>query len=87
MAFFLVGKITKIEETNQVTEGFRKREFWVETTERTPVPVNFETCQGWCELLDDCKIGEKVHVEFTIRGRIHNNKCFNTLRAYKIAKV
>ena len=91
MAFEVIGKLTKVFETQQVTGTFRKREFVVEFAENPQYPelVKFEFIQDKCGLLDNYQVGSDVKVAFNLKGRKWTDpqgvdKYFNTLQAWKI---
>ena len=47
----------------------------------------FQAINDRCELLDSFSPGDKVTVHFDLRGRLWNDKAFNTLNAWKIEGV
>ena len=87
------GTIKVINETQIVSDKFRKREFVLTTEGTTPYPqhVSFQVTQDKCSLLDTYQIGNSIEVEFNLRGREWNGpqgvKYFNTLEAWKITSV
>lgn len=91
------GIIIFIDNTNQVTDTFRKREFAVETSEENggkvyTQSINFQVTQDKCDVLDQFSIGDEVNVSFNIGGRPWKNpqgvtKYFNSLNAWKIDKL
>lgn len=90
MANTIKGAIKMIGETNQVTEKFKKREFWIETDSQYPQVISIEAQQDFCTELDKFSEGETVEVSIEIRGRewtdpkTNDVKVFNTIKAYKI---
>ena len=65
------GTIYLIEETRKVSERFRVREFVVEIADNSKYPqlVKFQVTNDLCGLLDNCKSGDLVSLEFNLRGR------------------
>ena len=65
------GTIYLIEETRKVSERFRVREFVVEIADNSKWPqlVKFQVTNDLCGLLDNCKSGDLVSLEFNLRGR------------------
>jgi hypothetical protein len=88
------GKLHVINEAQQVTERFRKREFVVELADnpRYPQFVLFQLTGDRCENLDGLEVGEEVRVEFSLRGREWKSprgevKYFNSLDVWTIERV
>ena len=87
------GKIHRINETQQVTETFSKREFFVtDGAEQYPKFINFELVKDKCDLIDAFSIGQMVTVSFNLEGRLWVNpqgeeKCFNSLKAWKVVST
>lgn len=73
MTYELTGTIVDIQDTKQVNDRFRTREFTVETTEEINGSnytnyAKFQTVQAKCDLLDRYAVGESVIVSFNIKG-------------------
>lgn len=73
MSFELTGKLVAINETQQVSERFKKREFVLEIAEEINgnVYTNYakmQLVQNKCEIIDNFKIGDTVKVSFNIKG-------------------
>ncbi len=86
------GKLVEIFEIMKVKETFQKREFVLEYASNPKYPelVKFELVQDKCNLLDSFKVGQKVSVEFDLRGRKWTDqkgvvKYFNTLQAWRLS--
>jgi len=91
MGFEISGKIHTINDAQQVTERFRKREFVLEVAEnpRYPQFVQFQLTGDRCENLDGFSVGDEVQVEFSLRGREWKSprgevKYFNSLDVWAI---
>lgn len=87
----LTGPILLIEDTQQISDKFQKREFVVTDNENPqyPQPIKFEATQDKCSMLDGYKKGQVVTVFYNLRGREWTNKqgvtsYFNTVQAWKI---
>lgn len=87
----VTGTLIKIKNTETIPsktggKDFSKREFWLEldTDPKYPQTVSFELSGDKTDIIDAYQEGQKVEVEFNLRGRIWNDKCFNTLSAWKI---
>lgn len=94
MGLETTGRIHKINETQQVTERFRKREFVVELADnpRYPQFVQFQLTGDRCENLDGFQEGEEVRVEFSLRGREWKSpkgevKYFNSLDVWTLERL
>jgi len=88
------GKLVEIFETLKIKETFQKREFVIEYVANPKYPelIKFEMVQDNCALLDGVKVGQKVSVEFDLRGRKWTDKqgavkYFNTLQAWRLSPV
>lgn len=91
MSLSISGSILEIMDVQQVKETFRKREFVVEYTENPQYPefIKFELIQDKCSLLDAYKVGDKVTVNFNLKGRKWTDregqvKYFSSLQAWRI---
>ena len=85
------GKLIEIQETQQVSDTFKKRGFVIEYAENPQYPeyVSFELIQDRCDLLDGFQQDQNVEVSFNLKGRKWVNpegvtKYFNTLQAWRI---
>ncbi len=94
MGMEVSGKLHVIDESKQVTERFRKREFVLELAENARYPqfVIFQLTGDRCENLDGFKVGDEVRVEFSLRGREWTSpkgevKYFNSLDVWSIARI
>ena len=67
----ITGKLLECLDTVQVSERYRKREFVLEYSDNPEYPeyIKFELAQERCELLDPFQPGQKVSVEFDLKGR------------------
>lgn len=88
------GRIVLINETKQITDSFRKREFVVEVAENPEYPefIQMEMIQDKCNVLEGYSVGDMVKVELNLKGRKWTDpqgvdKYFNTLQAWKIEKA
>jgi len=73
MSFEMTGKLIAVNDTQQVNERFKKREFVLETSEEINgnVYTNYakmQLVQNKCEIIDNYKIGDLVKVNFNIKG-------------------
>ncbi|MCB0430402.1 MAG: DUF3127 domain-containing protein [Flavobacteriales bacterium] len=88
--YTLTGTLKVKQETKQIKDSFRKREFVVtENSSQYPQHVSFQLTQDKCELLDSIEPGDQVTISFFIRGREWvsregETKYFNSLDAWKI---
>lgn len=91
--FKLTGTVKLINDTQQVTEKFSKREFVVsETTSMYPQDILFQATQDKCSILDHIKEHDQIEVSFNLRGREWTSptgevKYFNSLEAWRIEKA
>ena len=88
--FKIKGEIKVIGETVQVTEKFKKREFvLIDDSSQYPQYINFQLVQDKCELTDGVQIGQRIEVNFNLRGREWTDKngiikYFNTLDVWRL---
>lgn len=73
MSFEITGKLIAVNDTQQVSERFKKREFVLETSEEINgnVYTNYakmQLVQNKCEIIDNYKLGDTVKVNFNIKG-------------------
>lgn len=85
----ITGKIKLINDTKVVGNGFRKRDFVVETNDKYPQSILVEMTQDNCDSLDRFNKGDDVKVSINIRGREWTSpqgevKYFNTIQGWKI---
>ena len=91
MSLSVTGAILEISEAQQIKETFKKREFVLEITENPQYPeyIKFELIQDKCALLDAHKVGDKITVQFNLKGRKWTDRegkvvYFNSLQAWRI---
>lgn len=85
-AYELTGTVKVIMDQVKFDSGFTKREFVVTTDEeRYPQAIKFECVKDRCALLDAVKPGQRVKVQFDIRGNEFKGRYFVSLSAWKIA--
>ena len=91
--FKFQGKIKVINETQVISEKFKKREFVVtDTSSMYPQDVMFQSVQDKCDMLNGYSVEDQVEVSFNLRGREWTSpdgvvKDFNTLDAWRIEKM
>lgn len=89
----VIGTIKVKNDTQVVSEKFKKRDVVITTEANTPYPqhVTFQMTQGKCESLDKYNVNDEVRIHFNLRGREWNGpegiKYFNTLEAWRIEMV
>ena len=88
--FKIKGEIKVIGEAVQVTEKFKKREFvLIDNSSQYPQFINFQLGQDKCELIDGFQVGQRIEVNFNLRGREWTDKngiikYFNTLDVWRL---
>jgi hypothetical protein len=91
--FKFQGKIKVINETQVISEKFKKREFVVtDTSSMYPQDVMFQSVQDKCDMLNGYSVEDQIEVSFNLRGREWTSpdgvvKYFNTLDAWRIEKM
>lgn len=88
--FSITGKLKVKNNTQQVTEKFKKREFVItDESSQYPQDIMFQLAQDKCDLLDPFNEGQEIKVNFNLRGREWTSpqgevKYFNTLDAWRL---
>ena len=89
--FTLKGKLIVKNDTQQISDKFKKREFvLLDDSTQYPQPISFQVVQDKCELLDKHNIGDEITVNFNVRGKEWTSpkdgetRYFNSLEAWKI---
>ncbi|SRR6056297_1386839 len=92
--FSMNGKIVVKNDTQQIKDTFKKREFVIsDEGSQYPQEIMFQLVQDKCDLIDPYQIGDEIKVNFNIRGRRWENpktgeiRFFNSLDAWRIEKV
>lgn len=80
----LTGKIKLIKDEQTFPSGFSKREFVITTEEQYPNDVSFELLKEKGQLITSYNVGDRIRVNFDIRGREWQGKYFNSLVAWRI---
>ena len=87
----ITGKLLEVQDTQQVTDAFKKRVFVIEYAENLQYIeyISFELVQDRCDLIDGFQVGQNVDVSFNLKGRKWTSpegtvKYFNTLQAWRI---
>lgn len=79
------GVINKIGKIQTVSEKFCKRELWLDVKDdKYSQTLCIEFVNDKTGELDSCSVGDTVDVSFNLRGRIVNDKCYNTIQGWKI---
>ena len=87
----ITAKLLEIQDINQISSTFKKREFIVEYSENPKYPefIKFELIQDKCDLLNRYSTGQELEIHFNLKGRKWNDsngntKYFNSLQAWKV---
>ena len=87
----LKGELKVINDTVQISDSFKKREFVViDASGQYAQTIQFQLAQDRCGVIDNFKVGDQVEVTFFLRGREWENpktqevRFFNSLDAYQI---
>lgn len=91
MGLKATGTLHLINDTQQISARFQKREFVVELADnpRYPQLVQFQLTGDRCSNLDGFKVGDPVDLDFSLRGREWRSprgeiKYFNSLDVWTI---
>ncbi len=86
----ITGILKVKNETQQVSEKFKKREFVItDNSSQYPQHISFQLMQDKCNLIDPYTVGAEIKVHFNLRGREWTSpqgevKYFNTLEAWRL---
>tara|TARA_R110000803_G_scaffold210216_1_gene281450 strand:+ start:2734 stop:3093 length:360 start_codon:yes stop_codon:yes gene_type:complete len=85
----ITGIVKVLNERNQITDKFSKREVVVETNDKYPQLIMIEAHQDNCDMLDGINVGNNVTINYNLRGREWVNpqgvsKYFNTVVLWSI---
>lgn len=88
----VIGQIKVINETQQVSDSFKKRELVVTTNEQYPQDILIEFTQDKCDVLNSYNVGDSVSVSINLRGREWVNpqgekRYFNSIQGWKIERI
>ena len=79
------GTIKLINETQSFPSGFSKREFVITTEhDKYPQDLKFEVVKDRCAMLDEFEVGQKVQLNFDIRGNEYKDRYYVNLSCWKI---
>ncbi|MBN2597765.1 DUF3127 domain-containing protein [Labilibaculum sp.] len=95
MNFEINGKMIVKEETQSISDRFKKREFVIEVENERNSEWNdfikFQLTQDRCDLLETVSLYEEIKVSFNVRGRKWEKdgkvNYFSNLEAWRIEKV
>ena len=83
------GIVYSIDDKQQISQKFAKREIIIETLEQYPQHLKIHFINDKCDILNMYKIGDSVAICINLRGRLFVDKsnqrqCFNALEGWKI---
>lgn len=85
MSYEASGTIKLINDTQTFPSGFSKREFVITTEhDKYPQELKFEVVKDRCSLLDGFEVGQKVQLNFDIRGNEYKDRYYVNLACWKI---
>lgn len=96
MSFEVSGKLVVIDDIQEISAKFRKREFVIEIKDNSGSfefidYVKFQLTQDKCSLIESMKINDEIKVNFNLRGRKWEKdgkvSYFTNLEAWKIEPV
>jgi hypothetical protein len=81
----ITGTIKLINDTEVISDKYKKRTFVITTTDKYPQDIQFQASQDKVDILNGFKAGQSVTVSFNLRGREYNGKYYNSLETWKIS--
>jgi ribosomal protein L3 len=85
LTFNLRGTVHLIRNTDEINNGFRKREVIIEVTGNAPQFIRMEAHNKMCTELDSFKPQDIVDVTWTLKGKPYQGKYFTNLVIKSIA--
>jgi len=87
----VTGKVKKVNDEQQVSATFKKRELVIVTDAQYPETILIEFVQDKCDLLNDLQVGQNITVGINLAGREWINpqgetKYFNSIKGWRIDK-
>ncbi len=94
MSFEITGSLILKEDTVNITDTFKKREFVIEVLNERNSDWNdfikFQLTQNNCSLIDTYNLGDSIKVSFNLRGRKWEKdgkiSYFTNLEAWRVEK-
>jgi len=93
MSYEIKGSVKVLNETNVISEKFKKREFVItDDSSQYPQDIQLQLTQDNCDKLNGVSVGDRLLVKFNLRGRAWNDpktgsdRYFNSLDAWFIQK-
>jgi hypothetical protein len=88
----ITGRVKVINEVQQVSASFKKRELVVTTDEQYPQHIIIEFTQEKTDMLSEYALGELIKVSINIRGREWvspqgETKYFNSIQGWRIERM
>lgn len=92
MTVTVIGEVTSIGETQQVTESFKKAEVIIKTVEEYPQFYLVEFTQDKVDLTDTLTLGRPAKIFCNLQGREYTSKdgnynIFMSLKAWKVEAI
>jgi len=81
----ITGTIKLINDTEVISDKYKKRTFVITTTDKYPQDIQFQASQDKVDSLNGFKAGQSVTVSFNLRGREYNGKYYNSLDVWKVS--
>ena len=89
------GKVILLDDTQQVSDRFKKREFVIEVENERNSDWNdfikFQATQDRCDLFNDISVNEEINVHFNIKGRKWEKdgkvNYFSNLECWRVEKL
>lgn len=92
MSYEAIGRLISKDDTQEISEKFRKREFVIEVPSGANGEysdfIKFQLTQERCDLIDKFKRNTQIKVHFNLKGRKWekdgNTSYFNTLDVWRV---
>lgn len=88
MNYEYTGKVLQVKDEETFGSGFTKQAFVVsDPDEKYPQEVEFVCIKDKARMLNEIRTGDKVTVNFNLRGREWNGKHYVNLEAWKVSRL
>lgn len=81
------GTVKVVFDQQTFPSGFTKREFVVTSDDKYPQDIKFECVKERCDMLANVQQGDRVKVNFDIRGNEYKERYYVNLSAWKLEKI
>ena len=86
-SYTVTGKLYKKNPMEVKSEKFSKIDFIIETDGQYPQYLQIQAGNDKMQLLDNVNVGDSVTANVNVKGRLWQDKCFNSLELWQLTSV